>query len=99
MLNYYQILLITHFGKMKIKIKKNTNKADYINWPIWECEKSQFDWEYQDEEHCYILAGHVIIDYNQENIVIKKGDYVIFPKGLKCNWKVLEPIRKHYMFK
>ena len=26
------------------------------------------------------------------------GDYVIFPKGLKCTWKVAEDITKHYKF-
>jgi uncharacterized cupin superfamily protein len=28
--------------------------------------------------------------------VIEKGDLVTFPKGLRCRWKVLEPVRKHY---
>jgi hypothetical protein len=24
------------------------------------------------------------------------GDFVTFPKGMSCRWKVLEPVRKHY---
>jgi uncharacterized cupin superfamily protein len=23
---------------------------------------------------------------------------VVFPKGLKCRWKVAKPVRKHYSF-
>ncbi|MBN1280627.1 MAG: DUF861 domain-containing protein, partial [Candidatus Thermoplasmatota archaeon] len=26
----------------------------------------------------------------------KKGDYVIFPEGMKCNWKIKKAVRKHY---
>ncbi|MBE9580185.1 MAG: DUF861 domain-containing protein [Proteobacteria bacterium] len=27
-----------------------------------------------------------------------KGDLVIFPKGMSCNWKVRGDVRKHYQF-
>ncbi|MDH5793723.1 MAG: cupin domain-containing protein [Candidatus Bathyarchaeota archaeon] len=26
------------------------------------------------------------------------GDYVIFPKGLKCTWEIKKRIKKHYKF-
>ncbi|RKX55019.1 MAG: cupin, partial [Thermotoga sp.] len=25
-----------------------------------------------------------------------EGDFVTFPKGMKCTWKVLKPIKKKY---
>jgi len=27
-----------------------------------------------------------------------KGDLVVFKTGLKCTWKVLSPVKKHYRF-
>ena len=35
-------------------------------------------------------------DYQE--IEISPADFVIFPKGLTCYWKVLKPIKKHYIF-
>ena len=84
---------------MNITIIKNKNISDYKDWPIWECPQSQFDWIYNDEEHCFIIEGKVIVSYKNQKVKICSGDYVIFPKGLKCYWKVLKPVKKHYMFK
>ena len=84
---------------MKIIIEKNKNMEDYQSWPIWTCEPSKFDWEYHQEEHCYVIEGEVEVNTSLETVKISKGDYVIFPKGLKCVWKVIDPIRKYYDFK
>ncbi|MFV9616801.1 MAG: cupin domain-containing protein [Gammaproteobacteria bacterium] len=29
---------------------------------------------------------------------MQEGDMVFFPKGMKCVWKIIEPIEKHYIF-
>ena len=84
---------------MKIEIFKNKNLADFKPWPIWSCEKSEFDWEYSQEEHCFIIEGSVTVIGSDNTVEISKGDYVIFPKGLKCTWNVSKPIRKYYIFK
>ena len=84
---------------MKINIKKNKNIDSYKSWPIWTCEKSRFDWVYDQEEHCFIIEGEVRVTGNGNSVLISKGDYVIFPKGLKCSWEVTKPIVKHYNFK
>lgn len=68
------------------------------NWPIWTKEVSTFDWFYDTTEKCYFLEGRVLIQTQNEEIEIKKGDFVIFPIGLKCVWKILEPVKKHYKF-
>ena len=26
------------------------------------------------------------------------GDYVVFPKGMKCRWQIKQDVRKHYNF-
>ena len=42
------------------------------SWPIWECEPSKFQWNYDDKEICLIIEG-------QAKISTKNGDiYFIF---------------------
>ena len=87
---------------MKIVIKQlsDQEKKDLKidSWPIWEKEISRFDWYYDSTEHCQILEGKVIVETKQGNVKIKAGDFVTFPKGLKCVWNIKEDIRKHYSF-
>ena len=68
------------------------------SWPIWSCEISEFDWEYSDEESCLLLDGEVEVKSEFETVRFSAGDFVVFPKGLKCYWKVTSPVRKHYTF-
>ena len=84
---------------MKIIVIKNKNLSDYVSWPIWKCEPSKFDWKYDQEEHCFIIEGSVTVVGVLNTVKIQRGDYVIFPKGLKCTWEVHETIKKHYTFK
>ncbi len=87
----------------EIKIEKisdeEVEKRGIKSWGTWEKEVSEFDWEYTSEEHCYIIEGKAIIETPDGNVEIKKGDYVVFPVGLKCKWKVVDPIKKYYNFK
>jgi len=69
-----------------------------FNWPIWTCEISEFPWEYDVEESCLLSDGEVFVTTGSDTVHIKAGDFVIFPKGLTCVWKVTKPIRKHYQF-
>jgi hypothetical protein len=68
------------------------------SWPIWSCEVSEFDWEYSDEESCLLLDGEVEVNSEFEVVRFSAGDFVIFPRGLRCHWKVIRPVRKHYSF-
>ena len=75
----------------------NTSK----NWPIWTCDTSQFDWDYTQTEHCLILEGEVTVTDRPESgqsVTFGPGDYVSFPVGLQCIWKVTKPVKKHYNF-
>ena len=87
---------------MKIEIKKLTDKdiekLNIKNWPVWEKEVSEFDWHYDDKESCYILEGEAEVNTDFEKVSFKKGDFVVFPKGLSCKWKIKKPIKKHYNF-
>jgi len=69
------------------------------SWGIWEKEPSEFDWDYTNEEHCYILEGRAKVTEGDKAVEIKRGDYVVFPAGLQCRWKVTESIRKYFQFK
>ena len=71
------------------------------SWPIWTCEPSQFDWDYTQTETCLILEGAVEVSNRPEtaeSVSFGPGDLVRFPVGLKCTWKVKEPVKKHYNF-
>ena len=68
------------------------------SWPIWSCEVSEFDWEYSDEESCLLLDGEVEVSSEFEVVRFSAGDFVLFPRGLRCHWKVIRPVRKHYSF-
>ena len=87
---------------MNIKIDKLTdeevNNKGVLSWPIWECEVSEFDWEYDQQESCLLLEGAVEVKSDFETVKFGGGDFVVFPKGLKCKWKVIKPVRKHYSF-
>lgn len=67
-------------------------------WAPWECDPKTFDWEYSDTETAYIYEGKVRIKTPVEEVEIAAGDWVRFPKGLRCTWTVLEKVRKVYSF-
>lgn len=86
----------------KINITKPTEAelADLgvRSWEIWSCGVSAFPWHYDCEETCYILEGDVSIETPEETVRIGPGDFVRFPQGLSCSWRVHKPVRKHYRF-
>jgi uncharacterized cupin superfamily protein len=69
------------------------------SWPIWTKEVSEFPWQYDAQETCYLLEGDVVVTPEAgEPVEIKKGDLVTFPKGMKCRWNIRKDVRKHYIF-
>ena len=86
---------------MSIIVKKATEaeKAEMKTKPTWECGVSKFDWYYDSEETCILVDGEVTVSYEGGSVSFGAGDYVVFPKGLSCVWKVSKPVKKHYVFK
>ena len=87
----------------EIKIEKPSEeklkKLGVSSWPIWEKEVSKFDWQYDEQESCYLLTGKVTVTTdNGESVNFGAGDFVVFPKGLSCVWDIKEPVKKHYNF-
>ena len=69
------------------------------DWPIWTKEASEFPWHYDERERCYFLEGDVVVTPDGGNPVeMGQGDFVTFPQGMSCTWKIRKDVRKHYMF-
>ena len=69
------------------------------NWPIWTKEPSEFPWHYDEQERCYFLEGDVVVTpEGGEPVEVGRGDFVTFPQGLSCTWRVRKDVRKHYQF-
>jgi uncharacterized cupin superfamily protein len=74
-------------------------KLGVSSWPIWTKEVSEFPWQYDAQETCYLLEGDVIVTpEGGDPVEIKKGDLVTFPKGMSCTWKIRKDVKKHYTF-
>jgi uncharacterized cupin superfamily protein len=86
--------------KLKIKVQKPTKEQieEAKEWPLWSCDVSEFEWHYDTKETCLILEGEVEIKTDDGSVKFKEGDYVIFPEGLSCKWRVLKAVKKHYKF-
>jgi len=68
-------------------------------WEIWTKEISEFPWSYDSGETCFFLEGRVVVTPDGgAPVEIGVGDLVTFPRGLSCTWKVISPVRKHYLF-
>ncbi len=86
----------------KIKIEKPTEEKlktmGVESRPIWEKEPSVFSRHYDDKETCYLLAGKARVKTGEEEVEFGAGDMVVFPKGMDCEWSVIEPLKKYYKF-
>jgi len=86
---------------MNIIVRKPTDReiAGMKTKPVWTCEVSTFDWDYDEMEICLLIEGEVVVKYSaNESVSFAAGDLVVFPKGLSCVWQVKKPVRKYYMF-
>ncbi|HPD29297.1 MAG TPA: cupin domain-containing protein [Phycisphaerae bacterium] len=86
---------------MKPEIRKPTEdeRKEAHTWPTWSKEAGEFPWQYDEKETCLILDGNVTVtNETGEKFNFGAGDWVVFPQGMKCTWKVNRPVRKHYNF-
>ncbi|CAN1528630.1 MAG: cupin domain-containing protein [Sulfuritalea sp.] len=67
------------------------------SWSIWDCAPSKFPLDFGMTESAYVLEGEIeVTPQGGEKVVVKAGDFVVFPKGLKSNWVVTKQLKKHY---
>lgn len=85
---------------MEIIVRKPTEEEikEAESWGDWAKEPSEFPWSYDQQETCYVLSGKATVTAGEEEVSFGAGDWVIFPKGLECTWKIEEAIRKKYRF-
>ncbi len=85
---------------MHVEVEKKSDDQliamGVFSWPVWSKEVSEFDWTYEDIERCYLLDGDVEVEAYGEKVRFGKGDFVTFPVGMTCRWRVFKPVRKHY---
>ena len=74
--------------------EKNAMKSN----PTWCCGVSEFNWHYDSVETSLIIEGEVEVSYSGKSVKFGAGDFVVFPQGLSCVWKVIKPVKKHYSF-
>ena len=85
---------------MNIIVRKpnDAEKSGIMSEPTWECGISEFNWHYDSEETCLLVAGEVTVTHSGGSVSFGAGDMVTFPRGLSCVWKVTKPVKKHYYF-
>ena len=85
---------------MEIEVRKPTpdEETEMKACPTWHKEPSEFPWHYDQQETCLVLEGDVTVEAAGQSVSFGPGDYVVFPRGLDCTWKVKQTIRKHYKF-
>jgi uncharacterized cupin superfamily protein len=84
-----------------IEVRKPTDeeKKEMEICGVWEKEVSEFPWQYDEKETCLLIDGQVeVIAEGGEKVSFGAGDYVVFPKGLKCTWNITKPVKKYYKF-
>ncbi|KAJ8759678.1 hypothetical protein K2173_009768 [Erythroxylum novogranatense] len=86
-----------------VKIEKNPpqSKLDELGvstWPKWKGEPGRIPWTFKATETMYLLEGKVTVavDGHEGSFEIGAGDLVVFPKGMKIIWDVIEAVNKRY---
>jgi uncharacterized protein len=84
---------------MPIEVRKPTQEEieSTRNWPTWTKEVSEFPWSYEEKETCFILTGSAEVEGKDgSKATFSAGDWVVFPKGLECTWRIFDSIEKKY---
>lgn len=93
------VKIITDMIHVEKPSEEKLKQLGVHSWPVWTKEESEFPWEYDEKETCYILEGDVTVTPESgEPVRFGKGDLVVFPEGLKCRWKIHKAVKKHYRF-
>ena len=85
-------------GEVRKPTKEEVDRIKSEHWGIWTKEVSEFTWSYDERETCLIIEGEVTVTFEGGSAKFGKGDFVVFPEGLECTWKITKPVRKYYKF-
>lgn len=83
----------------EVRKPTETEKAMAQDWPVWKKEVSQFEWRYDEKETCLIMRGRAEVEGSDgARVMFGSGDWVVFPAGLTCVWRITEDLEKRYAF-
>ena len=87
----------------KARVEKPTGKKlremKVETWSSWEHGRDEFDWYYPQTEKFYVREGKAeVITETGQIVRFSAGDLVTFPRGIKCTWRITEPIKKVFTF-
>ena len=68
---------------------------------LWECAQGRYRWHFRSDEVVHILDGEVEIieqgegdEREHRRYTLRAGDVVMFPLGLRTEWRILKPLRR-----
>ena len=84
-----------------MRVRKATQQdiEKTMDWGTWSKGISEFPWQFDEKETCYIIEGSATVtDKKGNQVSFTKGDWVEFEAGLSCSWKIQKAISKRYLF-
>src|SRR5450830_891796 len=97
---FYFLILGKSMSQITVEHNPSEEKLKQLgvsNWSIWEKEVSKFPLNFGAKETAYVLEGEIVVTpKGGEPVRIVPGDFVVFPEGLKTDWEVVKPLKKHY---
>jgi uncharacterized cupin superfamily protein len=74
-----------------------TNKKENFFVGVWRSEKGKWTLNYTEDEFCYLVKGHVVIEDEAGNKTeLKAGQAFTIEAGFKGSWHTLEDCEKFY---
>jgi len=75
-----------------------TNSSDQPTYSgLWRCDPMKFDYEFPGDEYIHVLEGNLLVETETKNYELKKGDIVLFHKGIKSVWTIQSPFKKFFV--
>ena len=74
-----------------------TARGGGISSGVWCCQPSRFTFTYHVDEYVHIISGRVTVIANTHVHELSAGSTAMFPRGLRTEWTVHEPIHKVFV--
>jgi uncharacterized cupin superfamily protein len=59
---------------------------------VWTCDRRSWSSPFDVDETFHVVAGHLRISADDEVYDLTPGVTAFFPKGLRADWEVVEPV-------
>ena len=78
-----------------LETANSSGQATYSG--LWRCEPMTFDYEFPGDEYIHVLDGSLEVKTDSETYQLKKGDIVLFHKGIKSVWTIQSSFKKFFV--